>query len=156
MRGLVDKAAALSHAALGVEAPEHYAPAQGSRPGAPTHNSCAAANEPLGGGLPRLPVLCVGFWFVGVASCFGCRVVLRWLLFATQEVVVFDMALVSHPSGTVVVMIPASVGRALREKGFNRAVVEVTDEGILLRPYRRDAGVKRRDVVADLPAWADE
>lgn len=66
----------------------------------------------------------------------------------------WDKALTPHPSGTMYVGLPSAVGRALREQGFDRTSVEVTDEGILLRPYK-SGGVKGAGAVV-LPAWADE
>lgn len=64
----------------------------------------------------------------------------------------FDKALTPHPSGTVLVQMPASVGRALRERGFDRTTIEVTAEGILLVPYRGN-GAKYGASVVDLPEW---
>lgn len=55
--------------------------------------------------------------------------------------------------GTLQVCVPAPVGRQLLELGLNRARVSLTEEGILLVPYRGNE--KTRGATVDLPAWAD-
>jgi hypothetical protein len=56
--------------------------------------------------------------------------------------------------GVMAVMLPAAVGRALAERGLNRARLEITDDGILVRPYRGEGKLAARSVV-DLPeSWA--
>lgn len=53
------------------------------------------------------------------------------------------------------VNLPAPLSRALREAGYTRATLTVTDVGIVIRPY---AGERREDnqlAVAELPeAWS--
>jgi hypothetical protein len=46
----------------------------------------------------------------------------------------FDVALTAHVTG-MRIRFPAPVSKALAARGFNRATVAVTEEGILVRPY---------------------
>lgn len=70
--------------------------------------------------------------------------------------VAFDIALTNHSTikGRVGLTMPAAIGRALIAKGYNRATVTLTDEGILLRPYvaEKNGRAGRQSDVA-LPEW---
>ena len=47
-----------------------------------------------------------------------------------------DTALSRDKNGNLSMRIPARLGRVLAMKGYDRANVFVTEEGILLKPYR--------------------
>lgn len=114
--------------------------------------------------------------WVGVAPCFcsvllrvllfvswWCSVVLRLLLFTTGVVGMagglseWDVAITrTSPRGnTMQIAIPAAVGRSLLERGFNRATLTLTEEGILLVPFRSESVHSGYGGKVDLPGWAD-
>lgn len=60
-----------------------------------------------------------------------------------------SLSRISKDSGTIQVALPAIVARALLEKGYNRAEVTVTEDGILIMPYKSEG--PKKDSSIDLP-----
>lgn len=56
---------------------------------------------------------------------------------------------VANRSGTMEVTIPKPVARSLVERGYTRARITVTEEGILVAPYKGEPAVHK----ADIPDW---
>ncbi|RDI73332.1 hypothetical protein Gocc_2932 [Gaiella occulta] len=67
----------------------------------------------------------------------------------------WDVAMTPRKKGgPVQVVIPAPIARSLGERGYNRARVRLTGEGILYIPYRRDGVAESlRSRKVDLPDW---
>lgn len=63
----------------------------------------------------------------------------------------WDVALNARKEGNVQVVIPAAIGQTLIERGYNRARLTVTEEGILLVPYK--GGKAPALTAVDLPEW---
>jgi hypothetical protein len=66
----------------------------------------------------------------------------------------WDVSLIGkNQQGTIAVAFPMVVSRALTSAGYNRAVVTVTDDGILVRPYVSSRKSSRRGEEVQLPDW---
>ena len=63
----------------------------------------------------------------------------------------WDVAVSHKANGQAMVGLPSSVGRSLAKLGLNRATLELTEDGILLRPYAGENDSRRREEDADLP-----
>jgi hypothetical protein len=64
----------------------------------------------------------------------------------------YDIALTGAPA-FVQCRFPSVLARALAERGYNRATLTVTEEGLLLKPYRSDSPTASTPTIAELPEW---
>lgn len=67
---------------------------------------------------------------------------------------VFRVALTARrKQGIVQMVLPMAISKVLLERGLNRATLEITEEGMLLRPYAEEG--RARSVAIDVPeGWA--
>lgn len=63
----------------------------------------------------------------------------------------YDAGIYRHTKGAHMLVIPAPLARALTARGYTRATITVTPEGLLVRPYVGLASDKR--TTALLPEW---
>ena len=70
---------------------------------------------------------------------------------ASGSELVWDVALSGKAVGNVIVSIPTAIGRPLIERGYKRARLTVTEDGILLAPYK--GGKAPASTAVDLPEW---
>jgi hypothetical protein len=67
---------------------------------------------------------------------------------------IYDIALTkvkTNNSHRLVASLPVRVSLAMLERGYNRATLEITEDGILFRPYKSERGSSH----ALLPDWDD-
>ena len=65
----------------------------------------------------------------------------------------WDVTLYFQRDGLVRIGIPKPLGRGLREKGYTRAKLQITDAGILLVPYAGDRVITNSQDTVALPDW---